>query len=63
MISTDATWHRINGVGTSHDQYLKYLGEISVFKIGTPQKELHFYPVVSTEKEKLLLGEHRSQEK
>lgn len=48
MISTDATWHRISGVGTSHDQYLKYLGEISVFKIGLSWKELLFYPVVST---------------
>lgn len=63
MISTDATWHRINGVGNSHDQCLKYLGEISVCKTGLPQKELHFYPVVGMEREELLLGEHWSKEK
>lgn len=52
MISTNITWHRMGSVGTSHDQYL---GEISVFQIGLPQKGQHFYPVVSTEKKELLL--------
>lgn len=42
----------MGSVGTSHDQYL---GEISVFQIGLPQKGQHFYPVVSTEKKELLL--------
>lgn len=62
FLGVDAPWCRINGMGTSNGQYLKDLGEILVFKIGLPQKELHLYPLVITENEESLLAEQWSKE-